>query len=394
VVAVSELAAPPPEEVPAPQESSRSDRGTTLAEARRVLAGHLRPEGLRVSPLGADWSRDVDAYVTALPSDALLRNAGWLPLEGLLTRLGHDGRGCWTVVADGRVVGKVDLHVADPPDPVGHVLARCRRDGAGPRELAELAHLRAHGYAVPARPPGRSPLRTLRAVVGTAVRPLRRATGPRLVVAVSGVDGAGKSTLTEGLRGALERVGVPHDQVWVRPGMVSPLVDGLVRLLKRATGRSARPGLRAAAQGKASRLPSRRGLLGRVWLTVVMVEFAVAVRRRHLGSRGVVVFDRHRRDAEITLRLFYAADAGSAAVRWARRILPPADLDVHLDVPAEVSLARKSEDVIGQWAVESQLALYDELLSGPERPVVLDATRPADDLVLDVFERLTRAGGR
>ena len=39
-------------------------------------------------------------------------------------------------------------------------------------------------------------------------------------------------------------------------------------------------------------------------------------------------------------------------------------------------------------------ARYDELLAGPERPVVLDATRPPAELVLDVFTLLTRVGAR
>ncbi|QIK68266.1 hypothetical protein G7072_19660 [Nocardioides sp. HDW12B] len=370
------------------------DRETTYAEAARVLAGHLRPDGLRVSPLGPSWSSDVDAYVHTMPDPAVLRHVGWLPLDGLLARLGRPASGQWAVVADGRVVGRVDLADTERPDPVAHLLERCRREGAGPRQRAEAEQLRVDGHQVPDPLPDREPWRVARSGVGRLLRPARSAVRPRLVVGLSGVDGSGKSTLSAELLGALDRLGLPHGRVWVRPGMVSPLVDRAVRLVKRATGSSTKPGLHAAARGRASRLASRRGLLGRVWVGVVVAEFALAVRRRYLASEGVVVFDRHRRDAEVTLRLFYDLEASDPAVRLARRALPDAAVDVHLQVAPEVSLARKQEEIVGSWAVEHQVAMYDELLAAPRRrrdrgagegPVVLDATRTPEEIALQVL---------
>ncbi len=362
-----------------------------------MLADHLRPDGLRVSPLGASWSSDVDAYVHTLPDPAALRLAGWLPLDGLLARLGRPATGQWAVVAEGRVVGRVDLADTERPDPVTHLLERCRREGAGPRQQAEAAQLRASGLLVPDPLPGREPWRVARSGVGRLLRPARSAVRPRLVVGLSGVDGSGKSTLSTEILGALDRLGVPHGRVWVRPGMVSRLVDRVVRLGKRASGTSTVPGLHAAASGEASRLASRRGLLGRVWVGVVVAEFALAVRRCYLAAEGVVVFDRHRRDAEVTLRLFYDLEATDPAVRLAQRALPDADLDVHLQIAPEVSLARKEEEVVGAWAVQQQVAMYDELLAGPrsrrggragEGPVVLDATRTPEAIALHVLTLL------
>ncbi len=374
------------------------DRETAYSEAGRVLADHLRPDGLRVSPLGAAWSSDVDAYVHTMPDPAALRRAGWLPLDDLLARLGRPATGQWAVVAQGRVVGRVDLQTTERPDPVAHLLERCRREGAGAREEAEAERLRATGHAVPDTLPGREPWRVARSGVGRLLRPVRSSVRPRVVVALSGVDGAGKSTLTAQLLGALDRVGVPHSRVWVRPGMVSPLVDGVVRLAKRASGSSTTPGLHAAASGEASQLRSRRGLLGRVWVAVVVAEFALAVRRRYLTATGVVVFDRHRRDAEVTLRLFYDLDARALAVRAARRALPTATVDVHLQIAPELSLARKEEEVVGAWAVKQQVALYDELLAAPrsrrrsDRPVVLDAARAPEAIALHVLTLLLDPG--
>ncbi len=387
---------------PAPDRAR--DRETTYVEARRVLAAHLRPDGLRISPLGPAWSSDVDAHVHTRPDPAVLRQAGWLPLDGLLERLGRAATGQWAVVAGGRVVGRVDLHDTARPDPVRHLLERCRREGPGPREQAEAEQLRSAGHRVPEPLPEREPWRVARSGAGRMLRPARRALRPRLVVALSGVDGSGKSTLSAELLDALERLGVPNTRVWVRPGMLSPLVDHVVRLVKRASGASTTPGLHVAASGGASRLRSRRGLLGRVWVGVVVTDFALAIRRRFLLAEGVVVFDRHRRDAEVTLRLFYDLDASDPVVRLARRALPDPTIDVHLQVSPEVSLARKQEEIVGAWAVEQQVAMYDELLAGPrgqrhgrrrrsaEGPVVLDATRTPEALVLEVLTLLLDPG--
>lgn len=379
------------------------DRDATYAEAARVLGEWLRPDGLRVSPLGPAWSSDVDAHVQQRPDPAVLRQAGWLPLDDLLARLGRRVSGQWAVVVDGRVVGRVDLHETERPDPVAHLLSRCRERGPGPRDEAEADALRAQGRRVPARLPKRSPARRLRALVGRAVRPARRTLSPRLVVALSGVDGSGKSTLSGNLLTALSRVGVPHTRVWIRPGMISPLVDRVVRLAKRASGSTATPGLHAAARGRAAELRSRQGVLGRLWLGVVVTEFVAGVRRRLLVAEGVVVFDRHRRDAEITLRLFYDVDPGNLAVRLARTALPAADLDVHLRISPELSVARKQEEVVGEWAVASQVEMYDELVPDADDPrpsdeehgatVVLDAARSPEALALEVLTRLVDTAG-
>ena len=266
-------------------------------------------------------------------------------------------------------MGRVDLHDTARPDPVRRLLARCRREGPGPRELAEAEQLRSAGHRVLEPLPEREPWRVARSGAGRMLRPARRALRPRLVVALSGVDGSGKSTLSAEVLEALERLGVPNERVWIRPGMLSPLVDRVVRLAKRASGASTTPGLHVAASGGASRLRSRRGLLGRVWVAVVVTDFALAVRRRLLLAEGVVVFDRHRRDAEVTLRLFYDLDATDPAVRLARRALPDPTVDVHLQVSPEVSLARKQEEIVGAWAVEQQVAMYgDQLLADPRSP--------------------------
>src|SRR5205814_5181646 len=103
--------------------AARERAAAAVAEA---LAAQGIEGRLRVSPLGPAWSGDLDVYVDLMPErDALVR-LGWLPLDGVLRRLGSDpGGGRWAVVEDGRVLACADLSRVDPPDPLGSVLARC-----------------------------------------------------------------------------------------------------------------------------------------------------------------------------------------------------------------------------------------------------------------------------
>lgn len=366
--------------VPPPDDVIRC-RVAAYHEVERRLGPYLVSGGLRVSPLGPGHSSDVDAHVSRAPDPAELERAGWLPLDRLLKAVGIDETGRWAVVVDGRVVGAADIHLTAPPDPVEHVLDRCRRQGAGPRELAELEALRAQGHHVAPVPPRRrtAPLRRVVAAV-------RRALRPRVVVAISGVDGAGKSTLSTRLVEDLGRAGVPATRIWVRPGVTSGPVARLTRIVKRLLREDPKPGLRQAAKGRADAVRSRRGWFGVLWSQVIIANFAVELLRRYAAARGVAVFDRHQIDAEVTLRVLYPV-GHELSWKLARRVIPAADLRFHLSVPAEVAVSRKPEDPIGEWAVEQQLQEYAEVLE--EDVITLDGRDDPDRLAMHVLQVLT-----
>ena len=242
-------------------------------EAARVLGPWLHEEGLRISPLGPTYSGDVDAYLRAPVPAEVMRDAGWLHLDGLLARVGVPEHGRWAVVVRQRVVGAADLHLAPSPDPVAHILDRCRRMGAGHRERAELEVLRRRGMVISAVP-RRSRRHRLRQRVG-AVRTLLR---PKVVVAVSGVDGAGKSTLVGMLSDSLEIAGVPTTAIWVRPGVTSSAVDRAARRVKKILRLDREPGIRKAASGDADQVASRRGVIGALWASVIIINFCLGVK--------------------------------------------------------------------------------------------------------------------
>lgn len=403
-----------PVSVPDAQRTARAERGVALV--REVLGDRIRPDGVRVSPLGPGWSRDVDVHVMALPGDEELLAAGWLPLDGLLRRLGRRVAGRWAVVDDTQVVAAVDLHLSEVPDPVEAVLRRARRSAAPVREALELRALLRQGHAIPDGDPGVAAAARVEALLpgsrmlpGAASRPgsaaavgsalgrgrrvagaTRSRTKPRVVVALTGVDGAGKSTVAAELAASLDAAAVVHGRVWARPGLGLRGLSAVARLGKRMLREDPAPGVRRMAADPPAAVRSRRGLLGWSWSLAITLAFLANVWRQHLSAQGVVIYDRHLFDALATLDVLYRGTDLRLQRALVRRCLPRADVSLYLDIPAEVAVARKPGDTIGAAAVAAQLQRYRALLDEDRSGVVVvDATQPPEDTAMLILRRLS-----
>jgi thymidylate kinase len=99
----------------------------------------------------------------------------------------------------------------------------------------------------------------------------------------------------------------------------------------------------------------------------------------------VVVYDRHLLDAIVTLDFVYGHSGVRAQSALVRALLPKADLTFYLDVPADVAVARKPGDSYGAFAVREQLARYEEWLVEVPDIVILDGSRPPEDLATEVL---------
>jgi thymidylate kinase len=203
------------------------------------------------------------------------------------------------------------------------------------------------------------------------------------------VDGSGKSTLRAALGEELERAGVPVSAVWVRPGMGLGRLTTLAARAKRLLGQDPRPGLRAVAEPGSARPASRRGAVVWLWALLVVGSFLAGVWRQHRAARGVVLYDRHLVDALATLDFAYEGVDLRLHRAVVRALLPRADPRVYLDVPAEVSVARKPDDLLGEHAVRRQLAAYERELDRVPPTVRLDATAGTAELARQVLLLMT-----
>jgi thymidylate kinase len=382
-----------------PDDRARMDRRRCLDLLHEVLADRVGREGIGVSPLGVEWTEVFDVHVPRSVDAELFVRAGWLPLDQLLgSRRGEYKRSRrWAVVEDGRVIGGLRL-IDGPVDVVRSVLDRCReRSEVRLREVLELRELRRRGVPFPFTG---APLRVAaeiesglggRLLASWATGRASPAPAPLpghrrgRVIAISGVDGSGKSTLRAALADSLDRAGLHVSTVWVRPGMGLGPLTSVAAWGKRLLRQDAAPGLHAMVDPGLARPASRSGAVGWTWALLVTASFLVGVWRQHLSGRGVVVYNRHLVDALATLDFAYEGVDLHVQHRLVRALLPSADVRLYLDVPVDVSLERKPDDLLGEHAVRRQLEHYERWLDKLPTAVRLDATLPTEKLLAEAL---------
>ncbi len=401
-------------ELGAPDASLATDR----ARAHQLLVAALADRGIesiRHSPLGPTWSSDFDICG---PAPAPLATLGWIPADSFYRSLGSPGSGRWFITDatdPARVLGVADFHttIGSWPEPTGADLAervakRARERGSvGLREVLELRQSQRLGHRLPADEVtsaaarieaalgggelahalnGSPSVRRLPIKAGSIRRTangLKRLTRPRVVVALSGVDGAGKSSLTATLLRDFERVGLTPEIIWARPGMRMEWIEPILRLAGQA--RTSEPTVASVAQGHQVDAASRRGLVGWVWTMLVTGTFLTHVWWRQLRTSGLKIYDRHLDDAIVSLDFVY--DGVDLRVpRWLiEHVLPRAHTTFYLSVDAATAVARKPGDTFGLHAVSRQLEAYTDRLDGRSDVTMIDATSDSGRIASEVF---------
>jgi thymidylate kinase len=342
------------------------------------------------------------------------RTAGWVSLDAVLTHLGYPGRGRWAVVASRKVLARADIQSGSAPDPVRSVLDRATRaDRVGLREALELRHtIRTdRGNSV-------APVRTLAeaaevesALGGTELRAwldptgkappaptrpdrltsIRRPLRPRLRIGLSGVDGAGKSSLVNALRNALGNCGISCSVVWTRPGMRLRFLESLAHVAKRLLGVE-NGGLADLASGaRPAEVRSRRGALGWMWSVLVTLAYLWDVRKRSVRAAEVVIYDRHLLDAIATTEALYDGVDTRLQVWLIGRLTPRADVSLWLDVPADEAARRKPDELFNLRLVEHQLDRYRANAPTIEGLVRIDGTASPGKVALSAFNAVSAA---
>jgi thymidylate kinase len=172
------------------------------------------------------------------------------------------------------------------------------------------------------------------------------------VVAISGLDGSGKSTQVQALHATLDSLGADVIVCW-KPLGRSELLRRLRRAGKRLLGAPAGAAYRdsaAPARTWDPRPPTRvlrerSALATHAWAGLVAVLTAAEYRRcclSHVGRGRVVIFDRFLLDAAAQLRFFYgSAGELTTQLRMLGWLCPTATRSYLLDVPAETAAGRK-----------------------------------------------------
>lgn len=360
-------------DVPSPERSQRMGRAKALA---LEVLGRADPTA-STSPLGAGWSSDLDVYVSDLGRAIDLANeADWVDLSAILHHLGYPNECSFAITDHSTILAKADINLGQAASGAERALARARRlnppDTRSVLEVRRLVEggldLKTLGSDLAGRlaaaeaelggttlaaflPPGSPPEET---TTSSYPRPRR----PQVRLAISGVDGSGKSTLTGALEESLGRLGIPTTMVWTRPGMGLERLDRLARWIRKLR-KEETTGLRRLAEGASSEtISSRKGPIGWVWLMLVSLAYLADIRRQTRKAEGVVIFDRHLLDALGTIDAIYAGVPSGVPRRIVRWFVPKADFTVWLDIAPDVAAARKPDDLIGADLVAKQATAY------------------------------------
>lgn len=176
--------------------------------------------------------------------------------------------------------------------------------------------------------------------------PATGAAGPGVVVALSGMDGAGKSTAALEIAARLEARGRPTVISWSRLAADNDLLDriaGPVRRILRRRPAAADPAPPSEPGGDDQ--PARRGdVIERVWVAVVAAVNARACRRAARARRSglVVICDRWLADAMVDIEVRYGRHRGAEWVL--RHSVPHPDASVLLEIDTATSARRKPGD--------------------------------------------------
>jgi thymidylate kinase len=234
----------------------------------------------------------------------------------------------------------------------------------------------------------------------------RRARGA--VIAISGLDGSGKSTQADALAQTLRSAGYEPVVLWQRISHNASLkrftapLRFLLRVVLRVRGREPSaaprsgvedpfqvPSEHVAARALRERLP----VVSALWVTLVAGLHAGSVRSetmRELRRGRIVIRDRYLLDSLVQLRIQYgAAHNVGVQARLIRALTPPALVAIYLDVPGEQARRRKPEEFTAHELEEHRRGYLAE--AAQLDVMVLDGQLPPDELAAAVSARVLRA---
>lgn len=220
-------------------------------------------------------------------------------------------------------------------------------------------------------------------------------------MALSGLDGSGKSTQAEALRDHLVAAGIPTAVAWTKLGgttwtaTVSGRVKAALRLSRPVSStppRTYASGARDDVVDTGTLLRRRSRSLTWAWTLLLVVDNICAHRRVVRRDAAVVVCDRYVLDSVAQLRHRYGDRPYRFHTSLLRRLSPPPAAAWLLDVPPDVALARKPEQ-FDLAQLESLAGCYRTASAALGVPVQ-DGTSPPEAVTPRLVEEVRRVLGR
>lgn len=167
------------------------------------------------------------------------------------------------------------------------------------------------------------------------------------LVCVTGIDGAGKTTLARNIAVALRQQGRPAVYVY---GRIYPVISRLLMALGRITLlRRDDPRRDYGAYTTSKKRTMCNPLLAWPYTAAVLLDYYIQIwfkLLRHLFSRRIIVSDRYIYDtviSDLTVHLNYSPAQTERAIERGLRLLPTPMLTILIDLPEQVAFSRKAD---------------------------------------------------
>jgi thymidylate kinase len=329
-----------------------SRRGEVWARFSSCDADVVTVRRLGTWPAGAPAGEPQRMLAQAMPIEGCAKLRWLAPADELLVLAQRFARRPEVPAAGVREA----LHRALVADPSAWVVAAERAQLWRAEAAVRVAREAYDGV----RTPGSAELRDLAAEAGP-VQVLR--TG---VVALSGLDGSGKSTQSHALAATLSKLGHDTSVEWTRLSfdasldVVAAPVKALLALRHRGSATTVASEEPAPAAVTPRSLRDRSPVVNHAWTAVVATANGSTQRRTtnaQLRAGRVVVRDRYVLDSVVQLHSVYGArDDVSSQARIVERLSPAPLVAFYLDVPPAEAYRRKPEEY-----TEAELAAHAAL---------------------------------
>lgn len=212
-----------------------------------------------------------------------------------------------------------------------------------------------------------------------------------MLIALSGVDGAGKTSYAHALLEALRNCGLEAHYVWTRVGSQR----GFQSLAKRLMRKSIPPANTVGRQSVSDRFQTTRALLSHgwrynAWKTVNMVDLCLFYNltlRLNLLRRQIVVCDRYIPDIFVDLHLYRGGRPGQVWLKLLNWFLPRPGVNILLNVPEELAHQRSSDPECSD-SLRAQAQLYSQTQEYLKLTVVDNGNREFRDVCNELVSRI------
>ena len=201
-----------------------------------------------------------------------------------------------------------------------------------------------------------------------------------MIIAFSGIDGSGKTTVASALAEELGAENRPVRYTWCRHE--SPRVFGIVRLMKKIAGdkNGNSAGSRQYLATKSRLLGSR--LIGSLYRSFVLVDYVMEIHNRvsrNASDEEILIVDRFVLDvvADVIVECGLGERQSRRFLSALSSLTPIPSFTCIFKVPQSVSMERK-DDILNEEYIDRRLLAYD-LLTATVPAFVVDGTAPISE---------------